>query len=140
VSIDLDTSVLVALLTNDPLTDRADALLRRRLPDLYVSDFAGAEFASALARRVRAKELDADEARSAFAVLDGWAARATQRIEICASDVASATVFLRRLDVSLRTPDALHIAVAQRLGATLATFDAKMALAAERLGVTVVTE
>ncbi len=48
-----DASVLVALLTNDPLTRRADALMRTRTPVLVVSDFAAAEFASAIARRVR---------------------------------------------------------------------------------------
>jgi hypothetical protein len=41
---------------------------------------------------------------------------------------------LRRLDLTLRTPDALNIAIAQRVGATLATFDAKMADAARALG------
>ncbi|HZT18287.1 MAG TPA: PIN domain-containing protein [Dongiaceae bacterium] len=51
--------------------------------------------------------------------------------------MASASEFFRRLDLSLRTPDAINIAIAQRLGATLFTFDKKMATNAEILGVSI---
>lgn len=44
---------------------------------------------------------------------------------------------LRRLDLNIRTGDALNIAIAQRLEATLATFDGKMAENARALGVPV---
>ena len=54
-------------------------------------------------------------------------------------DLAAATMFLRRLDLPLRTPDALHIAIAQRLGATLVTFDRQMAASAHALGTAVET-
>ena len=49
----LDASVLVALLTDELLTGRADTFMRTKKPVLVVSDFAAAEFASAIARRVR---------------------------------------------------------------------------------------
>jgi predicted nucleic acid-binding protein len=52
-------------------------------------------------------------------------------------DFSAATVFLRRFDLGLRTPDALHIAIAARLGAKLVTFDVKMAAAAAALGLDV---
>ncbi len=133
-SLYLDASVLVALLTNDPFTARAEAFLRARTPSLILSDFAAAEFASALARRVRTEDLTEAEARSAFATLDSWAVRATHRAETTPADVAAAGAFLRRLDLPLRTPDALNIAIAQRLGAAVATFDTKMAAAARALG------
>lgn len=51
-----------------------------------------------------------------------------------ASDLVDAEGFLRRLDLNLRTPDALNIAIARRLGIPLATFDGKMAAAASALG------
>ncbi len=51
--------------------------------------------------------------------------------------MASASEFFRRLDLILRTPDAINIAIAQRLGATLFTFDKKMATNAEILGVSI---
>lgn len=130
----LDASVMVALLTNDPLTARADTFLRASTPVLVLSDFAAAEFASAVARRVRSGEIAVEDARAAFSALDTWAARTTQRVETTAADVKAAEAALRRLDLTLRTPDALNIAIAQRAGATLATFDTKMADAARALG------
>ena len=133
----LDASFLVALLTNDALTARADALLRSSMPTLVVSDFAAAEFASALARRVRTREITAEEAHIAFSHFDAWIARATQRADTTAADVRAAEAFLRRLDLTLRTADALNVAIAQRVGATLGTFDKRMASSARALGVSI---
>ncbi|MGD9616466.1 MAG: type II toxin-antitoxin system VapC family toxin [Alphaproteobacteria bacterium] len=56
VSYYLDASVLVALLTVEPFSDRADAFVLATSDPLLVSDFAGAEFASAIGRRVRTQE------------------------------------------------------------------------------------
>ena len=130
----LDASVLVALLTIDPLTARADAFIRARTPVLIVSDFAAAEFASAIARRVRVGGITSDEARVAFSTFDAWAARATRREQTKAADVSAAEAYLRRLDLNLRAADAINIAIAQRLGAGLVTFDEKMAVSARALG------
>jgi predicted nucleic acid-binding protein len=133
----LDASVLVALLTNDLFTDRATAFLGRASPALIVSDYAAAEFSSVVARRVRTQALTASEARTAFSALDLWVARAAQRVETIAADIAAATGFIRRLDLTLRTPDAVNIAIAQRAGAILATFDTRMAGSAAALGLAV---
>ncbi len=130
----LDASVLVALFTRDRLSARADAFLRANMPVLIVSNFAAAEFSSALARRVRTGEMRADEARLAFSNFDAWTARSTQHAELVAADVTAAQAFLRRLDLALRAPDALNIAIALRLAADLATFDDKMAASAVALG------
>lgn len=133
----LDASVLVALFTNDALTARADAFLRGHKPVVLVSDFAAAELASAVARRVRMAELTAGEAQATFSNFDAWTARVAQPIETRAADVKAAEAFLRRLDLTLRTPDALNIAIAQRMDATLVTFDEKMAASATMLGTSV---
>lgn len=58
----LDASVIVALLTNDALTGRARAFLQTGSLTLFVSDYAGAEVASVIARRVRTRELTEAEA------------------------------------------------------------------------------
>jgi len=65
--------------------------------------------------------------------------RSALQIEIIAADIARAATFLRRLDLILRTPDAIHIAIAERIGATLVTFDRQMAAAARALGMAVAT-
>jgi uncharacterized protein len=135
----LDASVLVALLTNDPLTPRAVSFMRAERRVAIVSDFAAAEFASAIARRVRMGEFTSEEGLMGFSIFDAWAARATRREHTKAADVAAAEAFLRRLDLNLRTADALNIAIAQRLGAALVTFDERMATSAHSLGTRVET-
>jgi predicted nucleic acid-binding protein len=51
------------------------------------------------------------------------------------ADIDAANRILRRLDVNLRTPDAIHIVIARRLQATLVTFDRIMAASARALGI-----
>jgi len=131
----LDASVLVALFTNDVLSARAEQGLRRSTPIPLVSDFAAAELAFAVARRVRTRELTAKEARTVFSNFDAWVARSASCLTTTPADVAEADAYLRRLDLTLRTPDALNIALTQRAGALLATLDEKTALAARKLRV-----
>ena len=136
-SVYLDASLLVALFTNDPLTARADTFLRANPSVLIVSDFAAAEFSSVIARHVRTKDITKNDARIVFSNFDAWTALTTQRALIAAADIIAAEVLLRRLDLSLRTPDALNIAIAQRMRATLVTFDKKMAASARAIGTVV---
>lgn len=84
---------------------------------------------------MRIGRLSEPEAREAFATFDIWASRAAERTGVVASDVGAATRFLRRLDLTLRTADAINIAIAQRLEAELASFDQKMIESAKVLGV-----
>ncbi len=136
-SIHVDASVLVSLFSNDALSARADAFLRAHPSILIVSDFAAAEFASAIARRVRTRLLTADDARAAFSTFDVWTARHTGWAQTTTTDVASAAGFLRRLELTLRAPDAINIAIAQRVDADLLTFDEQMAAGARALGTSV---
>jgi uncharacterized protein len=57
------------------------------------------------------------------------------REETISADLRAAEAFLRRLDLSLRTADALNIAIAQRMRASLVTFAQKMAATARILGI-----
>jgi predicted nucleic acid-binding protein len=97
------------------------------------------ESASVLSRRVRMGAITTSHARTSFSAFDAWSVRATQRLELSAADIAIADAWLRRLDLPLRTLDALHIAIAQRLDATLVTFDQRMAASARALGMAVAT-
>ena len=72
------------------MTRRAETLLRTHAPMPVVSDFAAAEFASALARSVRMAELDGASAKAAFATLDRWMRQSAERIEIDREDVTLA--------------------------------------------------
>jgi predicted nucleic acid-binding protein len=136
-SVYLDASVLVPLIVPDAHSARADAFMDSRPSDLLLSDFAAAEFASAVARLVRMAELRPDEARTAFTTLDSWSAMATRRVASDSDDAKLAESLLRGLDVPLLTPDVLNLAIVQRLGCELATFDIKMAQVAKQLGLAV---
>ena len=135
----LDTSIVVALFTPEPLSERADAFIRDSSAGLTISDLAAAEFSSAVARRVRMREFTVQQAAIVLSTFDEWLARSAQRVEITSTDVALGTAYIRRFDLSLRTPDALHIAVVQRIEARLVTFDRGMAAAALALGMAVET-
>jgi predicted nucleic acid-binding protein len=132
-----DTSVLVSLFVDDALTPSAQGYLSAASPVLVVSDFAVAEFASALGNRVRSHMLSLDDARLAITDFDRWRARDAVSETMSAPDVAEASSILRRFDLVLRTPDALHLAMALRLKAELATLDVRMANAARVLGLAV---
>ena len=111
-SVYVDTSVLVALFINDSFSARADRFVVSQSTPLIVSDFVTAEFASAISRRVRIKDVKAADARTAFADFDSWSTQATSRAEIQTSDVRTAASYLRRMDSTLRTGDAINIAIA----------------------------
>ena len=83
------------------------------------------------------QELPIEEGRVVLSAFDRWMLTAAGSVEVSGADIALATSFLRRLDLTLRTPDAVHIAITQRLRAMLVTFDQRMATAARALGVEV---
>ena len=138
-SLYLDASLIIALLTDDALHARADRFASSDPGAFIISDLAAAEFASALGRQVRTCALPIDEARAGLSAFDVWTARAANQIETTPTDIVVASTFLRRLDLPLKTPDAIHIAIAQRVGATLVTFDRQMAASARALGMPVAT-
>lgn len=138
-SLYLDASVLVALFVIDPTSARAEIFLAGYPEILVISDFGAAEFSSAVARRVRMRALTRDDGRLAFANFDAWLARSADRQRTTTTDIEAAERILRRLEVNLRTPDALHIVIAARVNATLVTFDQRMAASARALGMAVAT-
>jgi uncharacterized protein len=133
----LDASFLIALFANDTFTPNARQFLKSEKPLLLVSDFACAEFASAVAKRMRVGQFVIEEARLALSNFDAWVPQAAQQVRITYADIQVAEAYLRRLDLTLRTADALHMAMVERIGATLLTFDRKMAGCARVLGIPV---
>ena len=134
----LDSSVVVSIFVKDDFGARADAFLQQTQVPMVLADFAAAEFVSAIARLRRTSYLTLPRAREVIANFDRWRPGNTLDTETQPTDVRVADAFLRRLDLVLRTPDAIHLAIAQRLGAKLATFDDGMADCARTLGFGVV--
>jgi predicted nucleic acid-binding protein len=134
----LDASVLVGLLTEDALSEAAHAVAARISHlNLATSDLGQLEFTSAIARQKRMKTIAEDGARRNLRALDDFRSLADVFL-ITHADVASATGFISRLDLNLRPADAIHIALCRRLGLTLWTFDEGMAGSARALGVDLV--
>jgi predicted nucleic acid-binding protein len=137
-SIYLDTSIVVPLFLPDPFVGRTRSFFAAGPADLMVSDLVSAEFAFVVGIRVRKKEISSANGKAAFVNFDNWTRRRTIGAETSPDDIRRAERMLRRLNLNLRAPDAIHVAIAQRLGAELATFDVKMADCAHALGVPVV--
>jgi predicted nucleic acid-binding protein len=131
----LDASAIVPLFVEEARSADVNQLILGQ--DLAASPLSFAEASSAISRRVRMKELRDTDGERLFQALDAWRDNAVGHIELTGEDFLAATPLIRRFDLGLRTPDALHIAIAQRMGAKLLTFDAKMAAAAAALGVDV---
>lgn len=133
-SVYLDASILVSLFVLDPASERAQSALLRVRGVMQISNLAAAEFVSALNQRIRMKILTRREGQEALGLFDEWAAAMTERVEASAQDFSVCDSYLRRLDLPLRTPDALHLAIAKRLDASILTFDKQMIASARKLG------
>lgn len=133
----LDASVLLPTLVPEPGSAAVDVFLDQATPALLVSEFAVAEVGSAISRLVRMRRLDEALANQRLAAFDAWRATDADMIDVEGSDVRLAGVIVRRFDLGLRAPNALHLAVCRRLDAPLITMDRRLAAAGEALGVAV---
>ena len=133
----LDASALVATLVNEPGSVAIDAFLDRYDGAIGVSDFAAAEVASGLSRLVRARLITQPDAEARLSDFDSWRSIGTETIDVDTSDVRLANTYVRRFELMLRAPDALHAAICRRLDLTLVTLDQRLAGAARELGIDV---
>jgi uncharacterized protein len=138
-SLYLDASVLVPTLVAEAATEVVEAYLDAAGQVRLISDFAAAEVGSGLSRLVRMGLLGSAEASARLADFDAWRAGTSSPVEVHPSDVRLAYIYVRRFDLRLRAPDALHLAIARRLDATLVTLDRRLADAAREFGIAVAT-
>jgi len=132
-SIYLDASVLVALLQDEGGSSAAIDFVATADRVLIVSEFARGEVASALSRLVRMNMMHPDAAVDRLDAFDEWVATAAQPIPTEAGDIRLATHFVRRFELGLRMPDAIHLASARARHLTLATLDERMKQVAGQL-------
>lgn len=131
----LDASAILPILIEEAGSPVVDQFITESGEAFVISEFAAAEVASALSRLVRTGILELADATSRLADFDAWRAASTDDLDMQASDIRLAHVFVRRFDLMLRAPDALHAAVCRREDLTLVTLDRRLAAAAEELGV-----
>jgi uncharacterized protein len=134
----LDTSFVVSAYSVEPRTDDCQFWLAKNFgSDLVISDWVTTEFSSAVALKIRTKEISVDQRAE---ILTRW--RKAVRTHFAAVDIVrshfeTAAQMADNYKLTLRAGDALHIAVAQSAGCTLVTLDKRMAEAAVELGVPV---
>ena len=134
----LDTSVIVAALTEEASTKRVRAWLERQAESAFaISDWTLAEVPSALSLKVRTGVLPISERNETLSFWRGSLLPTFARLNVTPADFELAGSMAERHDLNLRASDALHIAVAYASGCTLVTLDKRMAEAAAACGVVV---
>jgi predicted nucleic acid-binding protein len=132
-----DTSLVIPYYCPEVLSEAAERLLRTDAQPV-ISDLVEVEFFSALAQKVRAREMpSADAARAGEQFLAHLATGFYARIAVQRRHYERARSSLARLDLPLRALDALHLAIADVERLRLATADRDLSRSARRLGVSV---
>jgi uncharacterized protein len=137
----VDTSALAKRYIEEAGSDDVDAFLSG-CTRVRISRLAAVEFRCLLRRRFRAREIDAAYEQAALADFAADVGSGYFEIEplIDRHAIVADQLIGRLADHSLRTLDALHLAVAQSVGASvLATADRAMMRAARALGLPTVT-
>lgn len=135
----VDTSALAKWYLNEEQSDRVEEYLQS-LPFVGISSLTLVEMRCLLARRRRYAEITREQELRCYALFRQDIEEGHLQVEPLADGhLASALLLLDRLsDHSLRTLDALHLAIIEAAGfEVVATADRIMAGAAEALGVKV---
>jgi predicted nucleic acid-binding protein len=132
----IDTSILVAALTNEAETLRMQTWLGEQAAgDLTISEWVATEFSAALSIKIRTGQIEARHRAEALAAFRRLLADSFATLPISSAQFRTAARFADQHVFGLRAGDALHLAIAADHGATIATLDRGLAEAASALGV-----
>lgn len=133
----VDTSVLAAYYCPEPLSLVAERTVRS-LTSPTISELTLVEFASAISRKVREKTLSRESAGRVIAQFEAHLEDGYYEIlSMKARDYRLAKSWLWQLQGTLRTLDALHLAVVEAAGVLIVTADRRLAAEARNLGLPV---
>ena len=134
----LDTSVLVALLTNEPAASRVtDWLKTKPAGTLHLSGWTITEFSSALSLKVRTGQITLLQRETSLTAFNRLVSRSLITLPVGNADYAAAARLCDRFDLGLRAADSLHLVVALNAGLPMATLDGILAKACTAVGLPV---
>ena len=132
----LDTSLLVAALTNEAATGSVQDWLGEQDPDtLAISDWVATEFSAALSIKMRNGQINAGHRAEALAAFTRMTVQSFTVMPISGEHFRAAARFADQFALGLRAGDALHLAIAAEHGATLCTLERRLADAGPMLGI-----
>lgn len=132
----LDTSLLVAALSNEADTPRIQAWLSEQNPEeLAISDWVTTEFSSALSIKLRTGQIRSSDRANILAAFAQLAAGSLIVWPVTRSQFRAAAKYADQYSLGLRAGDALHLAISGDHGAELCTLDKRMAECGRASGV-----
>ena len=132
----LDTSALVAALTNEPRTAEVQAWLADQpTGELVISDWVVTEFSGAMSIKLRTGALEASHRADALAMFTSLCESSLIVLPVERDDFRTAAHLANQFEADLRSGDALHLAVASNHGLRIQSLDQGLVADAERMGV-----
>ena len=132
----IDTSLLVAALSNETMTPKVQDWLAAQDPGaLLISDWTITELSSALAIKLRTTQIDLDQRAAALAMFGKLVAESFTVLSVTGGTFRMAARFVDQHRLGLRAGDAMHLAAASEYGVTVHTLDRRIAEAGPALGV-----